>query len=293
MKDQSLTPRLLDAILAAVLVWSVIPLASAASAEVAASTPQSRLALATTAQTQFDEAMNLTATDPSRARELFQLAAAGFQLAADQGARSGEVYFNLGNALVQSGKVGEGIGAFLEADRLLPGDPRISTNLAHARTLVARAVAAPRSVGWIDRAAASWNWLSLDGRRTVSLSLWIALWVVVTGGLWFGWRASMAWRSATFALAAICVVFSTTVIIDTLRHAINRPGVIVDDSVVVRKGNGEGFTPSFNDPLPQGVEFTLIEARPGWYHIRLSDGLAGWVKSSQAVVAGERSDPAS
>ena len=59
-------------------------------------------------------------------------------------------------------------------------------------------------------------------------------------------------------------------------------GVVVADEVVVRKGNGEGFEPQLEQPLTEGVEFVVLEARDDWLMIELPDGNTGWIKASQA-----------
>jgi len=49
----------------------------------------------------------------------------------------------------------------------------------------------------------------------------------------------------------------------------------------VRKGNGEGYAPQFEQPLHEGVEFTILEQRGGWMHIELTDGNSGWVRQRE------------
>jgi SH3-like domain-containing protein len=51
--------------------------------------------------------------------------------------------------------------------------------------------------------------------------------------------------------------------------------------VVVRKGNGEGYDPQFEQPLHDGIEFRVIEQRGGWLRIELADGNQGWVRSRE------------
>ena len=58
-------------------------------------------------------------------------------------------------------------------------------------------------------------------------------------------------------------------------------GVLVTNDVVVRKGNGEGYGPQFEQPLHEGVEFKVTELRDGWIHIELADGNQGWVREHE------------
>ena len=59
-------------------------------------------------------------------------------------------------------------------------------------------------------------------------------------------------------------------------------GVITTNEVVARQGDGVNYTSSFKEPLHEGTEFDLLEQRPGWLHIRLSDGSKGWITEGSA-----------
>lgn len=265
--------------------------ASADSEQPSTNTPQQRLEVATRAQSQFDEAMSVLSDDPSRARALFADSAAGFRRVVDAGAQSGEMYFNLGNALIQSGEIGQGIGALLEADRLLPADPRVLSNHSHARGLVTGAADGARVSPTIDRIAATWSDVSFSSRRVLSFALWVALCGIVTGAILDRFRRRSLWRFVIAAVGVSCVLVSSTVVVDSLQRSMDPPGVLIHDSVVLRKGNGDGFAPAFTDSFPQGMEFTMLEARPGWYRIRLADGQSGWVKATDAMVVGVPNAP--
>ena len=69
------------------------------------------------------------------------------------------------------------------------------------------------------------------------------------------------------------------------RKAISLPlrAVLVDANVTLRKGNGDGFEPAFEETLGPGVECTVIERRPGWLRVRLPDGRSGWLREAQAT----------
>ena len=250
---------------------------------------ETNLVIATEAQSKYDEATTLVVNDPEHARELFRESAAKFQRIVDSGISNGELFFNLGNALVQSDDLGRAIGAYLEAQRLLPGDARIEVNLSHARSLVAEGASPTAESEPLDRVASLWRVVAFPTRIWSAFISWILVWFIIVAGILFGWTARVPWRPLLITASAICLGISVTVGVDALRREINPPGVLVNDQVVVRKGNGEGFAPAFTEPLTRGAEFTMIEVRPGWYRIRLTDGQSGWVKTSDAQVAGELS----
>lgn len=243
-------------------------------------------AVAIEAQQNYDAGMEVIATDSSRAHELFMKSAELYQLLADVPLANGELNYNLGNAWIQAGNPGKAIAALLDAQMLLPGDARVADSLAHARTQVESASAMTQSAAPLDRAAAWWAWLSPSARALAATALWLALWIVVAGGVWTRWSARVPWRSVIASLAACSAIVTGTCVADAVRTTLHPPGVITSETTVARKGNGEGFSAAFSEPLKRGMEFTLIEARPQWIHVRLQDGQSAWVRSGDAHVAG-------
>jgi len=70
--------------------------------------------------------------------------------------------------------------------------------------------------------------------------------------------------------------------VESIESARAREGVVVADEVVVRKGNGDGFEPQFEQSIGEGVEFELLERRGDWLRVRLPDGQEGWIRAREA-----------
>jgi hypothetical protein len=277
----------------AVAAATAAPAAHAQDASMSgALSPNARLELAHEAQRLFDEAAALETRDVASARARFAEAASIYRRIADSGVRNGELMLNLGNSLVKSGESSRAIAAYLEAERLLPGDPRVQDAMAHARAMAGSRLGPVTGAGPLDRLASAWSAVSLPTRTWISLAAWLGLWAIVAAGILTGWRRAVPWRSTIASVALICAVPGATVGLDELRTSLDRPGVIISDAVVLRKGNGDGFAPAVAESLPSGAEFLMIEERPGWLRVRLPDGQSGWIRQADALVCG-RSAPAS
>lgn len=248
------------------------------------STPVQRLAAASEAQQLFDEACALEAKDPTAAQERFEASARLYQRIADSGVRNGQLQYNLGNAYAKAGDASRAIVSYLAAERLLPGNPDVADALSHARAMTGIALGPASGATALDRAARAWAPVPLDVRTWLAIGAWLAVWGTVAAGILTGWTARVPWRSAIAVVAMIGILPAVTVGVDVLRTSLDRPGVLVGDAVVLRKGNGDGFSPAVAETLRSGSEFVMLEERPGWLRIRLPSGQTGWIRQADALV---------
>jgi uncharacterized protein YgiM (DUF1202 family) len=102
-------------------------------------------------------------------------------------------------------------------------------------------------------------------------------WKKYVGFIWIG--------SASVILA---LVFGASVFISMFASNSWQQGVLIRDEVVVRKGNAESFSPQFEQPVNQGLEFRVLEERPDWIHIELNNGESGWIRRSDAEIVSEQ-----
>ena len=241
------------------------------------------------AQTAYDQGVESARTDPAAAQKYFAQAANGFDKVVKSGVTNGKLLYNLGNAQVQAKQIGSGIGSYLQAQRIMPGDSQLQSNLAHARTLVKDRFDSGGGI-LMEDVSDWWHLISFNSRLTLAGIFWIAAWSIAAFLLHQPAAARhetarVLVRRAAWGLAMCGVILGATVVSDITAAQLWPQGVTTSDGVMVRKGNGDGFDPQFAEPLSQGVEFRVLQRRPGWLLIRLGDGKSGWISATQATTA--------
>jgi hypothetical protein len=268
-----------------VLAALVVSFASTAGASASASRSEMDLARA---QDAYDAGVRAKSTEPELARQKFVEAAAIWRRLADEGASSAGLFFNLGNAYVQSGDLGRGIANYLRAQRLDPLDQAIAANLATARTNVPMAIS-----GDAASDLSSIAWWRVVGERTrfvAAAAAWCVFWLLAiaallhsmgVGGLHVA--SSRAMRLVRSASLVVALLAGGSVLADRWMASARPLAVVVADKVVLRKGNGEGFDPQIAEALPAGIELLVLERRNAWLRVRLDDGTEGWLRDADVV----------
>ena len=241
------------------------------------------------AQTAYDQGVESARTDPAAAQKYFAQAANGFDKVVKSGVTNGKLLYNLGNAQVQAKQIGSGIGSYLQAQRIMPGDSQLQSNLAHARSLVKDRFDSGGGI-LMEDVSDWWHLISFNSRLTLAGMFWIAAWSIAAFLLHQPTAARhetarVLVRRTAWGLAICGVILGATVVSDITAAQLWPQGVTTSDGVMVRKGNGDGFDPQFAEPLSQGVEFRVLQRRPGWLLIRLGDGKSGWISATQATTA--------
>ena len=235
------------------------------------------------AQAAYDRGVAAIRSDPEAAREAFRESAQRFRQLVDDGVENGSLHYNLGNAFFQAGEPGRAILHYRWAETLIPGDAKLRQNLATARSQ-RRTRIEPSGGRALADAVLGWHArTSVGGRYNVFAVAYVGFWGLLVA-LIFRPSASLRWIAAVLAVAWLAAGLSVGV--DLLQRGEQRVGVVLVDDVVVRKGNGEGFEPVFEEALHEGAEFELRDRRTGWLHIEVPDGSAGWIPESAAALVG-------
>jgi|TARA_B100000959_G_C14921317_1_gene599629 tetratricopeptide (TPR) repeat protein len=262
-----------------ILIPAFVFLIAASAAEVHLTSEQQSTVLSE-AQTAYDNAIALQTSDPVASIESFRRSANRFQLLVDDGIENGKLWYDLGNAQLQSGEIGEAIAAYRSAKRYIPYDGRVTTNLDYARSLVTDPVASENSFSILNRLAFWHESLPTQVRIAIGITFWIAFWTLVSIRFF---RTIPVFKSTSIIFGLGSIALGASVSIDFADQHLDN-GVLTAQEVIVRKGNGMNFAPVFQDPIHEGIEFEILGRRSNWLHIRLPSGPEGWIQEEDAQI---------
>jgi tetratricopeptide (TPR) repeat protein len=210
-------------------------------------------------------------------------ASAAYHRLLRQGTLSAAIYFNLGNARLRAGHLGEAIHFYREAARLAPRDPDIRANLRFARSQVSSSSrgSAPAPVSasppawfpgdWISRLTLDeWSLLFLAGNWS-----WFGL--LMLGKFRPGLREKV--RTLGYVVGVAAVVLAVCLTLAYQSQSRRASAVVVVPAANIRYGplaESEVFY-----SLRDGTEVRVLARRSDWIQIKFQNR-KGWIRQADA-----------
>lgn len=223
----------------------------------------------------FRRANEAAASSPADAADLYSQAIMRYErIIRDGGVQNGKLYYNIGNAYFRTGDLGRAILNYRLAERLIPNDINLRQNFAAARRRRFDSIPEKQQER-VLKTIFFWHYdLAARTRSTLFVLLFATVWILAAARLVLR-RPVLGW--ALVAATLLSVLLAGSLIVEHVQRVRHLDAVILDDEVVARKGDGETYEPSFTDPLHQGTEVTLLEARREWRYVELTDGRRCWL----------------
>jgi len=247
-----------------------------AQSGMASLTDQVKAETLTEANKLFHQANEKLTQDPAKAQELYRKALLRYERLVKEGVRNGKLYYNIGNTYYRLDDIGRAILNYRRAELFIPEDLELEESLNFVLTKRRDSIE-EKQKKQVLKTLVFWHY---DISAKVKLWLFGVLYSVsfIMGAVQIVQFRSFSnwWIGAPFLIA---VLLGGSLMIERLAQSENRMGVLVDYEVTARKGDGDTYQPSFEDPLHAGTEFRLIEDRGQWYHIEVADGRRCWIKA--------------
>ena len=215
----------------------------------------------------YQEAMQLTGNASAR-KAAFARAATAFGEAVRATPDRPELLADWGNAALGAGDVATATLAYRRALAIDGGNLRARHNLAWLRSRQSETFR-PQAASATDTLLFFHGWPLARKLLVGSAAFALAMLMLVP---WSGRRRRGLGGLALLPLAVWIAMLASAVLED--RHP---DDAIVMDDVVLRAADSAGAPAALTQPLPRGVEVTVLERRDAWTKIRLAGGVAGWV----------------
>lgn len=208
----------------------------------------------------------------------FEEARMRYESVLDHGYESGALYYNLGSAYYRLDRLGMAMLNYLRAARLLPDDPEIAHSIEIVRARTRDRFSEVPTPVWTR-----W-WNSVTQVVGLSLLLWLGIlsWLagfgLVAYRLWSRDGNSRMWRAAVtlivigFALGAAS--FATSYV-----RALSPQAVVVAERAALREGPADTDRTVLS--VHEGLVVHLLGSVEGWVHLRLPNGVTGYVHANE------------
>src|SRR5262245_48721535 len=183
------------------------------------------------------------------------------------------------------GDVPHAVLAYRRGLRMSPGDAKLETALAYARSRVEYPPSPAASLMQPERKY--WpGWLGLHRHGLVAFAAYSVACLAITR-----WRMTRrrlwVWVAVGAAVVALLPAVGSGVEWTRRQRDVATPIVVLARSEMLRTGNGVEYLPRVDVPLPRGAEVRRLFERAGWYQVQLSGGPIGWLPREAVVSSSE------
>ncbi len=200
----------------------------------------------------------------------------------ENGSENGHLHYNLGNAYLRNGELGQAIASYRRSLFFLPRDQDARANLEFARKSARDALAPPAPSATLETLF-FWHFsLSRSELGTLVVVLNLVLWAVLILRIYR--RASEYLRWFFMVLLLLLVTTGTSL---AIRHLWPRQvAVVVPQEIDVRSGTNVTAVVLFK--LHAGTEVRVVDRREESLRIALpEEGRGGWIEAKHAELLTE------
>jgi len=205
-------------------------------------------------------------------------AAAAFSKIADEGIKNGKLFYNLGNAYLKSGDIGNAMLWYERALKLLPHDPDLRFNYEYTQSLTKDEKGDKEFP--IVRILFFWKYLlSQTQVQWAAIIFNLIFWSLVTVRVL---RRKNRFQTLGHVILALGLIFTLTAVYNDYEANFIKEAVILPARVSIRSGLTDDATELF--VLHAGTKVKIDKEKDDYIRIAFSDGKIGWIKKSDAGV---------
>jgi tetratricopeptide (TPR) repeat protein len=208
----------------------------------------------------------------------FAEAAAAFSKIADDGIKNGKLFYNLGNAYLKNGDIGNAILWYERALKLLPHDPDLKFNYEYAQSLT-KDEKGDKELPLV-RILFFWKYLLSQAQIQWAATIFnLIFWSLMAVRFI---RKQNRFRTLGHLILTLGIIFTLTAVYNDYESAFFKEAVILPARVSIRSGLTDDATELFL--LHAGAKVKIDKEKEEYIRISFSEGKIGWIKKSDAGV---------
>ncbi|MBL7081689.1 MAG: hypothetical protein ISS44_03890 [Candidatus Omnitrophica bacterium] len=209
--------------------------------------------------------------------EKFEQAITDYESALSLGLESGPLYYNLGNAYFKYSALGKAILSYLRAQRLMPGDADLKSNLEYAQSLIEGRILVVSGKGFMRAYFILCRSFSLDKITWLSMILYFILSSLIIFAI-VRKKAKKILTYISMITLALLIICISIFFVQFYRIVIQK------EAIVIAEVSDSKFEPLDHATtffcLNEGESVFVITTKKDWTKVRRIDGKQGWVKKS-------------
>ena len=208
----------------------------------------------------------------------FAESAAAFSRMAEAGIKNGKLFYNLGNAYLKNGDIGNAMLWYERAIKLLPHDPDLKFNYEYAQALT-QDEKGDRDLPLI-RILFFWKYLlSQIQIQWAAILFNLVFWALMTIRII---RRTNRLQTTGHVMLALGLIFTLTAVYNDYEADFIKEAVILPAKVSIRSGLADDATELF--VLHAGAKVRIDREKDAYIRISFSEGKIGWIKKNDAGV---------
>ena len=205
----------------------------------------------------------------------YKEAAIFWEAIVEKGVQNAYLFYNLGNAYLKSDKIGYAILYYRKA-QIYDDFPELQQNLSYARSLIDVKFKGTEYKQIYYYLFFWHHWFSYHTRFIIFLFFYSLFWVVLFLKLK---KISFPFFTLLCMITIILIAFGSSLGYEYLMNKIRPEAVLVGDSIVARKGDGDNYQLLYGDKkIPSGIEVYFLEKRGEWCKVEFPDKTKGWIR---------------
>lgn len=192
----------------------------------------------------------------------------------DAGLKSGEIYYNIGNAYLKKGETGKAVLNYKRASIFIPRDSALLINYRYAVSQMKQRDSNPKKPALLKILNGAFEFFSPGEMMAVFMLVYYA-WASLVVISKIKRKKPFVMKFAKFLL--FILVISVVIPLYSKVDEAERGAIVISGITDVKFEPLENALPVF--PLYEGMKVCILKSKKGWDKIMRPDGKIGWMKN--------------